>query len=266
MQQDYNALQILISDNASSDSTGEICRNLTELRRDVEFIRHAENRGATWNFNYLLDLARGDYFMWLGDDDWLDENYVSECVRALECDPSLVLVAGQPKYYLGDQLLYQGLAMNLTQQRGAQRLRAYFCQVQHNGIFYGLYRTSILRANRLKHVMGGDILLLSSVFLSGSARTLDNTCLHRRRGGISIVGSELARSMGLPWLDRRFPRLSLARNVWWHFCKDPAFRRLGYMGRRVLAVQCILLAFARKSLTILFPSRFIERAGIPKSL
>ena len=50
--------------------------------------------------------------------------------------------------------------------------------------------------------MGGDLLAIASMVFTGKAYTLETSCLHRRRGGCSVDGKALAKSMKLPALDQ----------------------------------------------------------------
>ena len=42
------------------------------------------------NFNRLVHLARGEYFRWVGADDWLEPDYAACCVEALEANPQTI--------------------------------------------------------------------------------------------------------------------------------------------------------------------------------
>ncbi len=81
LTQDYPNLEIVVSDNASSDGTEAFMRGLDDPR--VKYVRHPSNIGAHANFNACLDNATGDYFLLFHDDDMIDTAFVSSCVRAL---------------------------------------------------------------------------------------------------------------------------------------------------------------------------------------
>ena len=88
-------LELVISDNASDDGTEEICRQFARSDSRVRYHRQPQNIGLVANFNTVLHLARGPYFKWMGDDDWLTPTYVSRCVEVLEGDATLILVTTQ---------------------------------------------------------------------------------------------------------------------------------------------------------------------------
>ena len=61
--QDYSNLEIIISDNASTDSTQQICIGYSKKNSRVKCCRLDENLGAIWNFKRVIELSTGKYFM-----------------------------------------------------------------------------------------------------------------------------------------------------------------------------------------------------------
>ncbi|TVR19992.1 MAG: glycosyltransferase family 2 protein [Nitriliruptor sp.] len=90
-EQNYADLEILISDNGSTDGTEAICRRHAAEDPRVRYHRSEVNRGASWNFNRLVDLAEGELFKWAAHDDTLAATYVERCVQALDADPAAVV-------------------------------------------------------------------------------------------------------------------------------------------------------------------------------
>jgi hypothetical protein len=95
LDQGYGRLELVISDNASDDGTEEICRQFARSDARVRYHRQSQNIGLVPNFNTVLHLARGAYFKWMGDDDWLTPTYVTRCVETLNDDGRLILVTTQ---------------------------------------------------------------------------------------------------------------------------------------------------------------------------
>ena len=81
LAQDYEALEIVVVDNASTDATGTYVTSVADER--VRYIRNETNLGVNGNFNACLKHARGEYFLLLHDDDRIDPDFVSTCMRAL---------------------------------------------------------------------------------------------------------------------------------------------------------------------------------------
>src|SRR5260370_26665324 len=97
--QSYQNLELVISDNASTDGTYELCEEFCRRDQRVKYIQQPSNLGAAANFRAVLNHAQDEFFMWLGDDDWLDLDYVFECIRVLKERPDHNLVCGRARYY-----------------------------------------------------------------------------------------------------------------------------------------------------------------------
>jgi glycosyltransferase involved in cell wall biosynthesis len=80
LAQTYRNIEIVISDNCSSDSTGEIVKGYADSR--IRYFRQQVNIGANNNFNFCLEKARGHYFILLHDDDAIDADFVELCMRS----------------------------------------------------------------------------------------------------------------------------------------------------------------------------------------
>jgi glycosyltransferase involved in cell wall biosynthesis len=90
--QTFTDFEVIISDNASTDATEEICRAYAARDPRIRYERNAENLGAAGNFNRVFARARGTYFKWFACDDLLAPEYLERCVRALdEAGPAFVL-------------------------------------------------------------------------------------------------------------------------------------------------------------------------------
>ncbi len=79
--QTYPHLEILVSDNHSTDDTESLVRSVPDPR--VRYLRQPRNLGANGNFNACLEAASGEYFVLLHDDDVLEPDMVERCVEAL---------------------------------------------------------------------------------------------------------------------------------------------------------------------------------------
>jgi hypothetical protein len=89
--QDVDGLELTISDNASTDATGEIARSYVARDPRVRYVRNERNLGAAHNYNRLVDLATGRYFKWAGYDDLLRPGHLRRCVEVLDAEPEVVI-------------------------------------------------------------------------------------------------------------------------------------------------------------------------------
>jgi glycosyltransferase involved in cell wall biosynthesis len=80
LAQSYPNLEVVVADNASTDSTPAALQGIADRR--LRYIRHTVNIGANRNYNYCLSQACGEYFVLLHDDDAIDEDFVAVCMQA----------------------------------------------------------------------------------------------------------------------------------------------------------------------------------------
>ena len=97
--QQHRHLEIIISDDCSSDGTEAICRDLARQDARIRYFRQKRNIGSLANHKFVFDLSGGDYFMWCNGHDFPGANYLSCCVQSLEADPSLVLCGGKTQRF-----------------------------------------------------------------------------------------------------------------------------------------------------------------------
>ena len=80
LQQTYSNIEIVVSDNCSTDHTQEMVRGIGDPR--IAYFRHDPGIGQKNNYNFCFERAKGSYFLLLHDDDVIDQDFVSSCVHA----------------------------------------------------------------------------------------------------------------------------------------------------------------------------------------
>jgi glycosyltransferase involved in cell wall biosynthesis len=93
--QTFPDFELIISDNASTDRTSEICLEYAAQDQRIRYIRQPEDRGMLFNFNFVVQQARGEYFMWAACDDIWAPNWIHTLLRNMsnECVSSFGRVA-----------------------------------------------------------------------------------------------------------------------------------------------------------------------------
>jgi len=91
LAQTYTNYELIISDNASTDQTEEICCRYAANDDRVRYMRQKENIGACANFNFVFTESKGRYFKWAAADDLLEPEYLARCVDVLNTRPEYVL-------------------------------------------------------------------------------------------------------------------------------------------------------------------------------
>ena len=86
--QTYPNLWVLVSDDASADSTAEICERFAQADPRFRVVRRSHNLGWVENTNALLRMAEGDYLFFAFHDDEFEPTYVARLVERLEANPA----------------------------------------------------------------------------------------------------------------------------------------------------------------------------------
>lgn len=82
LDQTYQNVEVIVSDNCSSDHTPEVVQSINDPR--LRYFRQETNIGPHNNFNFCLNQAKGDYFLLFHDDDMIDRDFVEACISSLE--------------------------------------------------------------------------------------------------------------------------------------------------------------------------------------
>ncbi len=255
--QDYANLELVISDNASTDETESMCREVMRQDSRIKYIRQPINLGASGNFEEVFRQSQGQIFMWLSDDDWLSQSYISQCAGALLHHSEYSLVCGKSRNYLNQEFNHEGIITNLLQDSGQKRVLSYYQNVLDNGVFYGLMRREQLqKVNRNQKVLGGDYFLIAAIAFMGKVKTLEEVHVNRSLGGASASLETLAAQLELPKFQIRHPFLSVAINafkdiVW----GSPAYNSMGAMARwafacRVFTLICKKYGVVRRTIAL----------------
>jgi glycosyltransferase involved in cell wall biosynthesis len=79
LDQSYENVEVVISDNCSTDNTEALVKGFPDKR--IRYFRQSHNIGPYKNFNFCLEQAMGDYFLMLHDDDMIDRDFVEACIE-----------------------------------------------------------------------------------------------------------------------------------------------------------------------------------------
>jgi glycosyltransferase involved in cell wall biosynthesis len=95
LTQGIRGLRVLIIDNASSDDSVEVAKQLAAEDRRVEVAVHQSNLGPHVSFNEGIDWARSEYFMVLSADDLLAPGCLASAISIMEQHPNVGLAQGR---------------------------------------------------------------------------------------------------------------------------------------------------------------------------
>jgi len=90
LAQTFSNFEIIISDNASTDNTQTICQEYSKKDKRIRYIRQENNIGLLPNFNFVLEQAKNEFFMWIGVDDFILPDYVKKNMEILASNSNVV--------------------------------------------------------------------------------------------------------------------------------------------------------------------------------
>jgi glycosyltransferase involved in cell wall biosynthesis len=76
LEQTYSNFELIISNNASTDTTAKICEYFLSIDQRIRYFEQVQNIGAVGNFNFVLQKAAATYFMWAASDDTWEPNWI----------------------------------------------------------------------------------------------------------------------------------------------------------------------------------------------
>jgi len=183
LNQTYRDFRLIISDNASTDGTAEICKAYASRDARIAYYRNDVNIGLSPNFNRVFALAESKYFKWATADDYWAPTLLARAVEIMEADDSIALC--YPKTTLVDadggnpQLYEDGLHLmsDSPQERFIQLMNRIRLSHQHLGVS----RVSMVKCTHLLGEHGGsDINLLAELSLFGKFYEIPERLFFRR--------------------------------------------------------------------------------------
>lgn len=91
-QADPSIIEIVISDNASSDNTSEVVKEYKSRYKNIRYFCWPRNVGADRNYLMSVNVSRGDFCWLMGSDDKLANGAVSTVLKALNENPADVFL------------------------------------------------------------------------------------------------------------------------------------------------------------------------------
>lgn len=90
LAQTFVDFELIISDNASTDSTPEICKEYMKKDNRIRYFRQEKNMGPLWNFHFVLKQAKYDYFFWAAVDDCWHKEFLEKNLQVLESNKNII--------------------------------------------------------------------------------------------------------------------------------------------------------------------------------
>lgn len=165
LAQTFTDFELIISDNASTDITADICREFMQRDSRVHYTRQADNLGAISNFQFVLSGASGKYFMWAACDDRWAPTFLERTVAVLESDEGCDLAFSnyiERDLESGSERRHRVLPSNSN-----SKIHNYVIRILNMSpsLMYGLYRTDRIRNAKFARFDFADVHFVMEIAL-----------------------------------------------------------------------------------------------------
>jgi glycosyltransferase involved in cell wall biosynthesis len=202
INQDYLNIEMVISDNASTDNTQSICEEYAAKYPQIKYYRQPINQGMIANFNASLELAQGDFFCWLSHDDFLAPTYISKCMDMLDRYPQVIACCSEINFVNYDGSNREGWTkaysnFDALNKDVVRRVHELTSKVGWYAL-YSVFRIDILRAiGTCKNRYADDVLLMLEWLLLGEISKVPEYLYNYRIPDVHKTPEDYIRAFGL---------------------------------------------------------------------
>ncbi|MDZ7289978.1 MAG: glycosyltransferase [candidate division KSB1 bacterium] len=183
LAQTYSDFELIISDNASTDQTGQICQAFAARDDRIRYHRNEKNFGASRNYNRVFELSHGEYFKWAAADDLCAPEFLQRCVDILDRDPEVVVCYCKTQIIDHDGVMVENYddRLHLQSPVAKERFLQLMRSMRECNAVFGLMRSEVLKKTRLiGNYVGSDGCLLAELCLHGKFYEIPEYLFFRR--------------------------------------------------------------------------------------
>lgn len=214
LAQTFTDFELIISDNASTDATQSICRAYAATDSRIFYFRHEKNQGASANFQFVLDQAKGEFFMWAACDDVRSPDFILVNLDFLRNNPDFVASTSPVRFDDGE---FDEIKMGDASLAGErpQRMAGFFTGWHANGRFYSLMRKDAIKDCRTvnAHFLGADWAVVLHLAYKGKLNRASDGWVTLGKVGVS-QSRNIFRIYRESYLDFFCPFAKLSKFTW----------------------------------------------------
>lgn len=183
LDQTFQNFELIISDNASTDSTQEICLQYSAKDDRIRYARQKTNLGASRNYNLLLEMSSGKYFKWASHDDLCAPTFLERCTQVFNENPSVILCYSRTQEIDEEGKVIREFPAKpkLGSEKKPERFFECICVPHPQVAIFGLFRSDVLKMTRLiGNYASSDRTLLGELSLLGRFYEIPDFLFFRR--------------------------------------------------------------------------------------
>ena len=247
LSQTFTDFELIISDNASTDSTANICKEFSKKDKRIKYFRQETTLDGFSHFKSVLEKSNCEYFVFHSHDDFWEPTFLEKNLDILEHRKHFIVSFSKvvslgpgnndrfkinshdkliKKYYKKIRLYFRE-QNDISSITGSYEKKIRTCLHQrHSTLFYyGVFRTDILRkaeqtdgdphdwAVILKSLQYGDANLINEVLYHRYVRSTSNITNLYMKGKISLRSFLFPKLTFTVWFYRNFGKKRFLRNI-----------------------------------------------------
>lgn len=149
LNQTYKNIELIISDNASTDNTEKICRQYAKRDSRVKYFRQEKNIGGILNWNFLRTKITGEFCFHACDDDLWDQALIEKSVKKMEENLDIAVAGSNFIEFddMGRKVSYNSKFFHPTEKDLYKRLKQYILFYESDMkvmfVYSGVWRSKI---------------------------------------------------------------------------------------------------------------------------
>ena len=232
LEQKFTDFELIISNNGSIDCSDQICRFFAEQDKRIIYFNQNNNQGAIWNFNFVLNKAKSEYFVWAGVDDIWNEDFISETLNFLEhnnefvgCISNVESYDSDPEIKSTNLKIFQIFKKIRVGRYGVEdaagkyekKIKIYLKRNSAQAI-YGVYKTDAIRKSFINQsFLGVDLAIILNILKFGDFHVIEKNLIKFYMKGFSSQGIRAStRKLGHSLFGKIFPYYPFTK---WFFQK-----------------------------------------------
>jgi len=208
--QTYTNFELIISDNASMDSTSEICKEFAKKDKRIRYFRQEKTIAPLLNYYFTLEKSKFNYFVWTAVDDILLPTFIEKNLDMISNNDNIASSVSKMKLYgpmteymesdFSNKSFFSKIHKRIYKKMGYQdtypvsgnyenRIKEYFKNIRHNQVLYGIYRTEQIKKSFVKDsFLGNDTAITINILKYGELHVIDEVLMEVYDSGISRSG------------------------------------------------------------------------------
>ena len=193
LDQSYQNIEIIISDNNSQDDTKNICSKFSKLDNRIIYYKQDTNIGMIKNELFLTQKIKGKYFCWMPAGDYFNKDFIKYGVEYLDSHHDTISCFGETICFDNKMNNFKKFGITELFSDNLQDRIKSFCNVQiHDHLLYGLHQSKVAQIIKPElGYIGPEILQLFNILMLGKYQGVKEMQFYKHYPNPKILSRDL---------------------------------------------------------------------------